>query len=71
MHYFSHLLLALAALMHAGIITAAPSGDVRQATCPGPPSVLRAREPESCIGQPCGVDSLCCTCHFCVSGSCE
>ncbi|KAJ7692371.1 hypothetical protein B0H17DRAFT_1061378 [Mycena rosella] len=45
MRYSSQLILALAALMHAATAIALPT---EERACPGPPSVLRALQPETC-----------------------
>ncbi|KAJ7488326.1 hypothetical protein FB451DRAFT_1227012 [Mycena latifolia] len=68
MRYSSYLTLALAALMQASITAALPSGNIE---CPGPPSVLRALQPELCPLRACTTAADCCVCYLCdAAGSC-
>ncbi|KAJ7720191.1 hypothetical protein B0H16DRAFT_1474539 [Mycena metata] len=66
MHYSSQLILALAALMHAATTIALPT---EERACPrGPPSVLRALQPETCSKGACSATVFCCTCYTCNNG---
>ncbi|KAJ7692846.1 hypothetical protein B0H17DRAFT_1060849 [Mycena rosella] len=65
MRYSSQLILTLAALMHAATTIALPT---EERACPGPPSVLRALQPETCSKGACSATLFCCTCYSCVNG---
>ncbi|KAJ6548229.1 hypothetical protein DFH09DRAFT_1170029 [Mycena vulgaris] len=66
----SYFILALAALMQAGLVAAVPSGNFE---CPGPPSVLRSLDANvvlRCPNQPCSATVPCCQCYLCNAGLC-